>query len=330
MQCTMQSFGTFSTPSFAGVGEPFIDTLSGDSRTKGRQFSTNKQRKGQTGDNWNRGPGRRQLFQVLFEGEKYLDPHTFERKWQLEESKRNLTSDGFRFSRPNQKSAGLGNYWGCIGPKFKHMQDFEVLGKEDKPVEVKHELRQVITNPPKKGYGASTPGVIFGPGARMGEAPKQARWGGPEYEHSTDPYDAARQYEKRERMLNEEASLGRPPFRTVSHAVDFFDAKKGVASSAVFTEEPRVPDRDPKDSGSEFKPVGGPFYPSKAPRSGKQGTFTKFPEYLPDPLEEKLKAAKEAAQAARASIGGPFKPPQKPKTCPTKTIIFHQPGPQLA
>lgn len=30
MQCTMQSFGTFSTPSFAGVGEPFIDTLSGD------------------------------------------------------------------------------------------------------------------------------------------------------------------------------------------------------------------------------------------------------------------------------------------------------------
>ena len=82
-------------------------------------------------------------------------------------------------------------------------------------------------------------------------------------------------------MLNEEASLGRPPFRTVSHAVDFFDAKKGVASSAVFTEEPRVPDRDPKDSGSEFKPVGGPFYPSKAPRSGKQGTFTKFPEYLP-------------------------------------------------
>ena len=120
-----------------------LPVLAGDSRTKGRQFSTNKQRKGQTGDNWNRGPGRRQLFQVLFEGEKYLDPHTFERKWQLEESKRNLTSDGFRFSRPNQKSAGLGNYWGCIGPKFKHMQDFEVLGKEDKPVEVKHELRQV-------------------------------------------------------------------------------------------------------------------------------------------------------------------------------------------
>lgn len=41
-------------------------------------------------------------------------------------------------------------------------------------------------NPPKKGYGASTPGLLFGPGPKKGEAPKL----GKEYEHLHDPFDA--------------------------------------------------------------------------------------------------------------------------------------------
>jgi len=331
MKCTMQTFGTFSTPTFGGVGEPFVDTLSADTRTKGRQFSTNKQRKGQTGDNWNRGPGRRLDGdrKVLYEGEKYVDPHTYERKWQLDESKRNMTTNGFQYSNPNKKSSGLGGYSGCIGPKFPHMQDYEVLSKEAKPVEVAHELKQVMTNPAKKGYGSSTPGVIFGPGPGVGEQPTRSRYGGPEYAHSVDPYDMARQYEKAERQANEVAIQGRPPFRTVSKSVDFFDGKKGVAASGVYTEEPRMPERAPP-AASEFKVVGGPFYPAKAPKSGKQGTFNKFPEYKEDPLDEKLKAAKAAAEAAKAVNSNPFKPPAKPKTMPQKSILFHQPGPQLA
>jgi len=326
---TMLRMGTFSTPTFMGVGEPYIDKMQSDNRALGRQFQTNKPRKGQTGDNWNRIHGRRQGVQVLFEGEKFVDPHTHERKWRLGEMKKNLTSNGFAYSNPNKKSAGLGNYFGCIGKKFEHMADFDVLTKEQKPPEVVHELRQVLTNPAKNGYGLSTPGIAFGPPVKQGEERKPGKWGGAEYMHSVDPYDMARQYENAERKFNNEAIAGRPPFRTVSHSLDFFDHKKGVASSAVFTEEPRIPERAPKED--EGKPVStAPFYPAKAPKSGHQGTFNKFPAYKEDPLDEKLKAAKAAAEAARAIIGNPFKPPQKPKTCPTKSILFHQPGPQLA
>ena len=48
----------------------------GDDRTQGKQFVTNKQRGGQTGDNWNRGAmGKRVGVERLYEGEKYIDPH---------------------------------------------------------------------------------------------------------------------------------------------------------------------------------------------------------------------------------------------------------------
>ena len=67
------------------------------------------------------------------------------------------------------------------------------------------------------------------------------------------------------------------------------------------------------------------FYPSRAPRSGPLGTFTKFPEYIEDPLEEKMKVAREAAKAARIN-STPFKPTSKPKTSPSRTIIFHTKG----
>ena len=55
VKCTLKTFGTFSTPSFGGVGEPYVDKHQRDDRTTGRQFLINKQRLGQLGDNWNRG-----------------------------------------------------------------------------------------------------------------------------------------------------------------------------------------------------------------------------------------------------------------------------------
>ena len=58
---------------------------------------------------------------------------------------------------------------------------------------------------------------------------------------------------------------------------------------------------------------------------GPLGTFHKFPEHMADPLEEKMKAAREAAEAARIT-GGPWKPSYAGKTAPTKTVIFHEPG----
>jgi len=325
VKCTLKTFGTFSTPTFGGVGEPFTDGRQRESRTTGRQFSTNNQREGQVGDNWNRGPyGKRVDVKRLYEGEKYQDPHKFTTKFEMDERQRNLTTNGFRYSSPNAKNSGLGGYYGCIGPKLKHVPDFEVLKHGDKPGPCAHELRQVITNPPKRGYGATTPGVIFGPGAKTGESP-MGRYGGREYPHAVDPYDLARQKEQADRKAGADALLGRPPFKTMSHAVDFFDGKPRVASSTIFTEDPRLPERPAKTS--EGQPVStAPFFPSKAPKSGPQGTFNKFPEYKEDPLDLKIKLAKEAAAAQRVVGAAPFKPTSKPFTTPTPSIVFHTPG----
>lgn len=324
VKCTLNTFGTFSTPTFAGVGEPYNDKTGLDHRASGRQFVVNKQRAGQTGDNWNRGTyGRRIGYQRLYEGETYVDPHTHRRRAALEEKKKNLTPDGFRYPNPNKKSSGLGNYWGCIGPKFKHEADFEVLKKGENPEEIQHPLRQVLTNPAKKGYGGSTPGTIFGPGPRKGEQPKI----GKEYEHAPDPYDMPRQAEKAERALAREKLAGRPPFKSGGHSLDFFDGHKSVAASKVYTEDPRIPEKPPEEKAPLA--ITAPFYPSKAPRSGIMGTFNKFPVYLEDPLDAKIAAAKAAADAAKLT-SAPFRPTSKPKSGPVKSVLFHHPGASLA
>ena len=60
-----------------------------------------------------------------------------------------------------------------------------------------------------------------------------------------DPYDMAKQVEAAQRAAAKEAggALGeRPAFKSVSHALDFFDGHRFVASSKVYTEDPRVPE----------------------------------------------------------------------------------------
>ena len=133
------------------------------------------------------------------------------------------------------------------------------------------------------------------------------RYGGREYAHSTDPYDAARKKEQEDRVKDIEALQGRPPFKSMSKAVDFFDGHGRVASSKAYTEDPRVPERPAKPP--EFTNVSDrPFFPAQAPKSGPQGTFNKFPEYKEDPLHLKVEAAKKAAEEARAVGDRPFKP----------------------
>jgi len=327
VKCTLKKFGTFSTPTFGGVGEPFNDGRQRETRTLGRQFSTNKQRNGQTGDNWNTGTaGRRIPIQRLFEGEKYYDPHKHQVLKDMEENKKNLTTNGFKYSSPNKHSSGLGGVYGHIGPKYPHQPDFNVLKKEDKPGPVVHEARQVLTNGPKKGYGP-TPGIVFGPGPEKGETSSMGRYGGKEYLHAKDEYDRARQKEQAERKENVARTGERPAFKTMSSANDFFDqTHRAVSSSKVFTEDPRIPQKDNKVA--EMPNVSDkPFYPSRFPRSGPQGTFEKFPVYKEDPLEEKIKIAKEAAAAARVVGAAPFKPTSKPYTTPCPSIAFHVSGP---
>jgi len=114
----------------------------------------------------------------------------------------------------------------------------------------------------------------------------------------------------------------------MGHALDFFDGHGRVASSSVYTENPRGPERPPPPA--EAPPVSDkPFYPSKAPTSGPQGAFSKFPKYIEDPLDLKVKAAKEAAKTLERDGLAPFKPTSKPFSTRTPTIMFHIVGPAI-
>lgn len=292
-----------------------------DPKAQGLQFTTNKQRSGQTGDNWNNNNGRRTNFRRLGEGDVFVDPHAREREWKKEQKKKNLTAEGFRYSSPTTKVSGLGSSgnYGLLGPRFSHEPDFEVDKKGDKPARRAPELRQVATSPSKKGYGSSTPGTLFGPGPRRGEQPKT----GKEYEHSPDPYDLARQFEREERKFNAAKGAGRPPYKTMGHSCDYFDSHDRVAAPKGLTEDPRMPDKPPPDSKPPAITV--PFYASQAPRKGKLGTFGKFPQYMDDPLEEKIKAARAQAEKEKITTAA-FRPTSPSKSTPSKSILFHQPG----
>ena len=100
----------------------------GNPRAKGLQMSTNVQRTGLTGNNWNADKGHNRI-QRLFEGEVYQDPGVTARKWNMEQRKNDLTPEGFRYPSMPQKSSGLGGNWGRIGPKLEYMPETE--GKRD-------------------------------------------------------------------------------------------------------------------------------------------------------------------------------------------------------
>jgi len=253
----------------------------------------------------------------------YVDPHAQERERKKEAKKKNLTAEGFKYSSPGHKSSGIGSSgnYGLLGSSsmFSHEPEYEVDKKGDKPVPRAPEPRQVVTSPSKKGYGASTPGTTFGPGPRKGEQPKM----GKEYEHSPDPYDLARQFEREERKFNAKKGEGRPPYKTMGHSYDYFDSHEKVAAPKGLTEDPRMPDKPPPES--KAPPITVPFYPPQAPREGKLGTFGKFPQYMDDPLDEKMKAAREQAEKEKITTAA-FKPGAGSKSTPTKSIAFHQPG----
>jgi len=326
----MRSTGMFSTPSYWGVGEPFDDSRSGGNpRAMGVQFSTNVQRKGLTGGNWGSTDGGHNRIKRLYEGEVYKDPGMNERKWNMEQRKKDLTPEGFRYPSMPQDSSGLGGNWGRIGPKLKH--EAETEGKRDgrevrEAATLKQGTKPFKLNPPKKGYGSSTPGLLFGPGPG-----KDGNGGGlgKGYEWIKDEYDLPREAVKAERHHQMELLKGRAPYRTMGRSIDFFDGhfdRSGrVAAPKSITEDPVIPAPEVVKEEPRESIHGKPFYPARAPSSGKF-CFNKCPEYLEDPEEARYKAAQEEALKMRNVAEKPFKPSGTKSSRPARTIEFYEPG----
>ena len=66
-----------------------------------------------------------------WQGEPYVDPHTYERKAKMEAKKKNLTPEGFRYSSGSKKNSGSGppGQYGAIGARLLHEPHFEVHKK---------------------------------------------------------------------------------------------------------------------------------------------------------------------------------------------------------
>lgn len=347
MPNTMNNLGTFSWPPSHGIGDPYDKPKQTDMRLRGvRNFSAGPVPKHEIHKDYKRlyevrrapghpvtpGPPPRSPARAhaamardrataprahaRAQGEKWMSDFERSRKHSLEEKKKNLTDHGFKYSSPNKKSSGLGNYYGTIGAKFHHAGEFDG-GKTDGPPDpVDHESRQMMTMPSKKGR-FNTPGILFGAPQPKGVPHKL----GKEFEYYSEPYNLARKLEMDARAKSK--ALRQPqPFKGMSHSLDYFDQTRTVAASTVYAPV----DMPAKKEKPEVKVhVEKPWYPAKA-KGAADGSLNKFPEHLPDPEQERWQAELDRKRAEAANLANPWKPGAGIKSTRTRSILFHHPG----
>jgi hypothetical protein len=244
-------------------------------------------------------------FLSLSEGDKYVDPGTFEKRSRLDSEKKKLTPDGFRFTNPTKKNCGSGSYFGCFNEKAppKHEVEFRVLNRGELPDKVKPQDKNVVTGPAKRGtYG--TPGTTLSKGD--------------EYKYISDPYEG----EKRREAIAAKESTKRvvgPAFKSTCGRAEYFDGTGRTGVSKVYGLDKPLPAK--KDGGEEKKaPLSKPWKPSHPSKGGYNATIMKFPDYQEDPFEAKEKAMREARRKEKPQVV--WKPISNPHSLPTRSIKY--------
>jgi len=290
--------GWFQTPGFISIGDEYQKKETMNSRYKGRNFVTNPPKKGRGVD-----ATIGKQFKSLSEGDKFVDPGTYEKKVRLEEGKKKLTQKGFVYTNPSKKSCGLGNYYGTFSEKskFAHEVEYNVLKKGELPQKVAPQLKNILTAPAKRG----TFGV---PGTTLSR--------GDEFKYVSDPYDhSAGAAPKSPKAV---PAVG-PPFKATCRRTDFFDETTKVRVSKIFGIDKALPAKKVVET-SEKKAMAGakPWKPSNPPKRGHNCTLTKFPEYKEDPLELKERQQREQRNKERPTVV--WKPISGDKTSPTRVF----------
>lgn len=278
---------------FNAVGDPYVDPKGNPFRPdpKGkRQFQTCNLKEGQTADNW--GEGKREFYR-LSENEPYQEPFRREQDQRLANAAKNLTPFGFKYSHPTAMMSSTGDYFGTFGAGeldkvYDHFSD-GTHGKRGRKQKIEEllEKRNIQTNPGKKGsYG-------YG-GTRMGQTPDPT--------YSADPYDATRDDNRKEIEEHHRLVGERKPFKSMCHALDFFDTMEHTAASQIHSwdEKCRMRPPGPEESMTAkeriemnadgvLKEGFKAFVPSACTRSAvDDSTFEKFPEYMSTEFSEKM------------------------------------------
>lgn len=283
----------FSPPVFITVGDEYDKrTPAGADRFKGVNMKTQPSKRGQQG-----------LFQKQFlslsQGDKYIDPGLYDRRYRLEQDKKKITPEGFRYSSGPKKPAGSGTYFGTFSERDppKHEVEYAVVKKGEKPDAARPHLKNFVTNPGKKG--------TFGyAGLTLGK--------GDETKYVSDPYEGER---RRAALAGKESAkkIVGPAFRGACKRGGFFDeTTHGV--SRVYTIDRPLPAKRPDTD----KPT--PMSKAWRPAGVLVAEITKFPEYQEDPFEAKEKAMREARKSERPTKA--WKPIGGPKTAYTRPIKY--------
>lgn len=285
---------TFGSQVYITIGDEYDKKANpaGD-RFKGKSFTTTPGKKG---------AGLDSLFSKKFlslsEGDKYVDPGTYDKRHRLESEKKKLTPDGFRYTSVPQKPTGAGSYNGCFTNKPTHEVEFPVADKKDQVDGPKAHLKNITTNPSKKGtYG--TPAVTLSTGD--------------EYKYISDPYEGERRKEALAAKENNKRVVG-GPFKGACKRGGFFDeTNHGV--SKVYSIDRALPAK--KVSTEDRKT---PLTKSWKPAGRLVDSITKYPEYQEDPYEAKERAQHEARKRDKPLVN--WKPIGGSKSLPTKPIKF--------
>eukprot|EP00759_Apiculatamorpha_spiralis_P042956 PhF_6_TR40685/c0_g1_i2/m.61140 len=300
--------GWFQSPGFISIGDEYDKKEKQHSRYKGRNFVTNPSKKGRGMD-----CTFDKRYKSLSEGDKYVDPGTYEKKVRLEESKKKLTTKGFTYTNPSKKSCGLGNYYGTFNEKHKyaHEVEYNVLKKGELPQKHEPQPKNILTAPTKRG----TFGV---PGTTISH--------GDEFKYVSDPYlpptvsvNVNTNATKSVKGAAPPPQPIGPPFKSTCRRLDYFDETSKVRTSKIFSIDKALPAKKAPKDEEKKGPIGAkPWKPSNPSHQGINSTLNPFPEYKEDPLELKERKQREARQKERPQVV--WKPISSVKTSPTRVV----------
>lgn len=293
----------FSQPSYNTIGDEYdkkVPASGADARVRGAQFKTSPAKRGLGID-----VGFEKGVKSLSEGDKYVDPGAVEKRDRIERDKKKLTPEGFKFTNPGKRSAGLGNHYGCFDNGLKHETEYVVLKKGEIPDKSQPKPKNIITGPAKRG----TYGYI---GTTLGK--------GDEYRYISDPYDAEKRRQAQEAKENAK-KMQAAAFKAATKRVDYFDSQPNVAASKIYSLDKPLPARKPEPP-AKVPAIAQPFKPSSPPKRGVTGTIGKSYEYKEDPYEAKEKAEREQRLRNKAQVV--WKPVSSGKSLPTRSVAFHK------
>ena len=250
---------------------------------QGKQFSTRGAKTGANPDAL-----LDSTYKRLSDGEPFFDPGVAERR-----AKKKDNPEVTQPFKPPQPSK-VGVVGGCIGPIPSHVPVHGDKSSERRArvrKEVVHEGRNFVTSSTKKGTYSSNVSTTIGdaPAFMFGDSPS----------HGINAERAERR-RLRDKITQPFVSGGPPRL---------LDSKVYVNEPGDM--KPRAVKKDPDSAG--WRPAG--------PNRTVKGTISVFPEHVPEPLDDMLKAQREEAKAEREKKCGPaFYPCGGTKTMPIQSI----------